>query len=51
MNQLAEEQFLQIYDSSKYEKPSVTVDVLIFTILNKKNSNYRKLDDKKYLFC
>ena len=42
-----EAEFLKNYDSSKYEKPSVTVDVLIFTILNKKTDNYRKLDDKK----
>lgn len=48
MNQeLTEEEFLNSYDSSKYEKPSVTVDVLIFTILNEKSDNYRKLDEKK----
>ena len=45
--EITEAEFLKNYDSSKYEKPSVTVDVLIFTILNKKTDNYRKLDDKK----
>ena len=45
--ELTEEEFLKTYDSSKYEKPSVTVDVLIFTIFNEKSDNYRKLDDKK----
>ncbi len=45
--EMTEEEFLKQYDSSMYEKPSVTVDVLIFTIFNKKNANYRKLDDKK----
>ena len=29
---MTEKEFLQTYDSSKYEKPSVTVDILIFTI-------------------
>ncbi|TEB16396.1 Bifunctional NMN adenylyltransferase/Nudix hydrolase [Pelotomaculum sp. FP] len=29
---LTEEQFLAAYDASKYERPSVTVDMLIFTI-------------------
>lgn len=45
--ELTEEEFLKTYDSSKFEKPSVTVDVLIFTIFNEKSNNYRKLDDKK----
>lgn len=47
MVELTEEEFLKSYDSTKYEKPSVTVDVLIFTIFNEKSDNYRKLDDKK----
>ena len=29
---LTEEQFLTTYDASKYERPSVTVDMLIFTV-------------------
>lgn len=45
--EMTEEEFLKSYDSSKFEKPSVTVDVLIFTILNEKSNNYRKLDEKK----
>ena len=36
-NVLTEEEFLKNYDSNKYEKPSVTVDVLIFTIFNEKS--------------
>lgn len=44
---MTEEEFLKQYDDSKYEKPSVTVDMLLFTILNEKNANYRKLDKKK----
>ena len=45
--ELTEEEFLKTYDSSKFDKPSMTVDVLIFTILNEKSNNYRKLDGKK----
>lgn len=41
----AEKEFLQNYDSNKYEKPSATVDMLIFTIGEKENS-YRELPDK-----
>lgn len=42
-----EREFLENYDDSKYKKPSVTVDMLIFTINNVKSKNYRALDDKK----
>lgn len=41
-----EKGFLNSYDSSKYEKPSVTVDMLIFTIGEEEKGNYRKLSDK-----
>ena len=44
---MTEKEFLENYDSSKYAKPSVTVDTLVFTILNEKSDNYRKLDEKK----
>jgi len=33
---LTEEEFLESYDASKYERPSVTVDMLIFTVTNEK---------------
>lgn len=33
---LTEEEFLEQYDSSKYDRPSVTVDMLIFTIIDNK---------------
>jgi len=29
---LTEEEFLAAYDASKFERPSVTVDMLIFTV-------------------
>lgn len=41
-----EEEFLANYDANKYEKPSVTVDMLIFTINKTKNKNYRALSNK-----
>lgn len=33
---LTEEEFLKQYDDSIYEKPSLTVDMLIFTVMNEK---------------
>lgn len=43
---LTEEQFLAAYDASKYERPSVTVDMLIFTVTDEQADNYRKLPKK-----
>ncbi|MBS4201207.1 NUDIX hydrolase [Bacillus sp. FJAT-49732] len=43
---LTEEEFLQKYDISIYERPSVTVDMLIFTVVDEEKENYRKLPEK-----
>lgn len=43
---LTEEQFLAAYDPGNFERPSVTVDMLIFTVTDEENENYRKLPDK-----
>ncbi len=43
---LTEEQFLATYDASKYRRPSVTVDMLIFTVTEEETTNYRKLPEK-----
>ncbi|OXM85331.1 NUDIX hydrolase [Paenibacillus rigui] len=43
---LTEKEFLQSYDVSLYERPSVTVDMLIFTVTDKEQDNYRKLPEK-----
>ncbi|KRE48915.1 NUDIX hydrolase [Paenibacillus sp. Soil724D2] len=43
---LTEAEFLQKYDASIYERPSVTVDMLIFTVVDEENENYRKLPEK-----
>ncbi|WP_313129573.1 NUDIX hydrolase [Anaerocolumna sp.] len=43
---LTEEQFLATYNPNKYERPSVTVDMLIFTVTDEEKENYRKLPEK-----
>ena len=43
-----EEEFLREYDDSKYEKPSVTSDIVLLSVSNQTQSNYRKLKEKTY---
>ncbi len=43
---LTEEEFLKKYDASIYDRPSVTVDMLIFTVVSEEKDNYRKLAEK-----
>lgn len=43
---LTEEEFLRCYDVSIYDRPSVTVDMLIFTVVDEQKENYRKLPEK-----
>ncbi|MDI6618382.1 MAG: NUDIX domain-containing protein [Clostridiales bacterium] len=45
-NGLTEKEFLARYDDSKYKKPSVTVDMLIFTVCKGQKSSYRKLPER-----
>jgi len=45
---LNEEQFLKQYDPDKYPRPSVTADIVIFTIADKQEANYRKLPEKDF---
>lgn len=45
-NGLTEDEFLAAYEAGKYERPSVTVDMLIFTVTEEENENYRKLPEK-----
>ena len=42
-----EKEFLDKYDDSKYEKPSVTADINIFSVFEEQPDNYRKLSSKK----
>lgn len=44
----SEEEFLKDYDSSKFEKLSMTVDTLIFSVSDEEVGNYRKLPEKKF---
>lgn len=41
-----EEEFLSAYDAGKYDRPSMTVDMLIFTVTDEEKKNYRKLPEK-----
>lgn len=41
-----EKQFLSEYDASQFERPSVTVDMLVFTVADEEEQNYRKLSQK-----
>lgn len=43
----SEEDFWKSYDASEYQKPSVAVDVVAFTIDDDEKENYRKNQDKK----
>jgi ADP-ribose pyrophosphatase YjhB (NUDIX family) len=43
---LTEQEFLDNYNSNKYKKPSLSADVLLFTIDSIKASNYKKNDQK-----
>ncbi len=44
---MTEQEYLKQYDSSKYAKPSVTVDIVIFSLFEELCANYRKLPQKK----
>ncbi|HEY8365266.1 MAG TPA: NUDIX domain-containing protein [Haloplasmataceae bacterium] len=43
-----EKEFLKNYDPSKYARPSVTVDTLVYTVMNEEIDNYRKLPKKVF---
>lgn len=42
-----DKKFLELYSDSEYEKPSVTVDAVIFRLKDTDEDNYRKLPEKK----
>lgn len=44
---LTEEEFLTGYDAGKYERPSMTVDTLVFTVADEEEPNTRKNPQKK----
>ena len=46
-NGLTEAEFLSQYEPGDYVRPSVAVDMVIFTVMDKEEENYRKLPEKK----
>lgn len=44
----SEEAFLKEYDSSMFEKLSMTTDILIMSVSSEETGNYRKLTEKKF---
>lgn len=44
----SEEEFLKNYDSSKFEKLSLTTDIIIFSVSDGVKENYRKLNEKYF---
>lgn len=44
---LTEKQFLEQYHAGDYERPSVAVDMAIFTVTDTDEDNYRKLPEKE----
>lgn len=44
----SEEEFLKDYDSSIFEKLSITTDILILSVSDENAGNYRKLNEKKF---
>lgn len=46
-NGLTEAEFLAQYDADKYPRPSMAVDMLIFSIMSEQEQNYRKLPQKQ----
>lgn len=46
-NGLTESEYLAAYRPGDYARPSVAVDMVIFTALEEENNNYRKLPQKK----
>lgn len=48
MQYKSEEEFLRHYDSSKFEKLSMTTDIIIFSVSDSLTDNYRKLSEKHF---
>lgn len=44
----SEEEFLKQYNPNKYDKLSITADIIIFSISNEEKDNYRKLNKKNF---
>lgn len=42
-----EKEFLSTYDPNEFERPSIAVDIVIFTVKDAEEENYRKLPEKE----
>lgn len=42
-----EKEYLQQYDITKYERPSIAADMAVFSVMGNDKENYRKLPEKK----
>ena len=47
-NQKEEKEFLKKYDSSQFEKLSITSDIVVFSVSDTPTNNYRKLNTKDF---
>lgn len=45
-NNVTEAAYLSKYDAGLYDRPSITVDMIIFTVADKEKENYRRLSEK-----
>lgn len=48
MDYQSEEEFLKHYDSNAFEKLSMTTDIIIFSVSDGEQENYRKLNEKHF---
>ena len=48
MNYSSEEEFLKNYDKNKYDRLSVTSDILLFSVASGNSDSYRKLKKKHF---
>lgn len=48
MQYKSEEEFLKHYDSTNFEKLSMTTDIIIFSVSDSVTDNYRKLNEKHF---
>ena len=48
MEYKSEKEFLKNYDPNKYDRPSITCDIMITSISSEQSNNYRKLSEKKF---
>lgn len=48
VDNMTDEEFLKKYDSSSYEKVSITTDITLFSVSDLAKSNYRQIDKKAF---